>query len=535
MQANKKQADAAFLVCLILSTLGPSSAYRMHGHHQDDLDEGGSNSKADGQRWWGTISCPAGLEPNDTSKLCSYPDTSWRYSTYAMGAMGGAPIPLIFTTYSKSKLLFNHTTGGTFLTSSQFTAELAAAFTDKKAMYKVGNSLAQEEMKRNETFAKLVSEQSAEEHSGFHQLEENLKPGFFVVEHAVEHAVVEGLEIGFHALAHAADHGVVFGEEFLLHAFGVELAEVALGTAGVAAFVLEWVFPVLLPLQAGVMVWQVRSHFKERTHHAKNFTSHLVLKSECMITTLENALELGQLQPIVGEVCGNGFHGDLQRQLFATGRAKLRLFNTLADLGRCLYPHGDRAWSKINCVESMYYKLLQSKGQAGMLYGILSFMAYYGFRLDELATKPFFEKWYQEEFGIQKEANTVSLMPELVKVKDQGIAERWPVCMQMMSTHRAFERTFQRMNAALKIWMRILGVMSVVLAFETPGGHARRSSTSWLATTRISPFASTLIGSRATAWTKNLLMRVSHAPKAKSLRDHCGLRQRTRTTSSEPS
>jgi len=173
-----------------------------------------------------------------------------------------------------------------------------------------------------------------------------------------------------------------------------------------------------------------------------------------MITQLKGTAASMKLQPIVGEVCGDNFMADLEKQIHATNKAKLELFETLASLGRCTWPHGDRAWSKVNCVETMYFKLLQSDGQSGILYSALAFMAYYGFRLDELTDQPFFEQWYEREFGIKKQAETVSLLPTLIKTKGMEIGKKLPVCLQTLATHRAFERTFQRLNEAIQVWMR---------------------------------------------------------------------------------
>jgi hypothetical protein len=183
----------------------------------------------------------------------------------------------------------------------------------------------------------------------------------------------------------------------------------------------------------------------------------MVLKSDCMRMRLENIASSLKLQPVIGEVCGARFQNDLERQIHATNQAKLQLFNTFASLGRCTWPHGSRAWSKINCVETMYYDLLQSEGQAGILYGALAFMAYYGFRLDELVGKPVFGEYYEREFGIKKQGGMMqkfSLLPKLREAQNMQMVDKWPVCMQMLATHRAFESTFRRLNSAIKVWMR---------------------------------------------------------------------------------
>jgi len=102
----------------------------------------------------------------------------------------------------------------------------------------------------------------------------------------------------------------------------------------------------------------------------------------------------------------------------------------------------------------VYFKLLQSEGKSGILYSALSLMAYYGFRVDELLAEPFYGKWYEEEFGIDPPAQQLSFLPQLQKVAKKPLEERLPVCMELMATHRAFERTFERIHGAITVWMQ---------------------------------------------------------------------------------
>merc|ERR1712232_471203 len=114
---------------------------------------------------------------------------------------------------------------------------------------------------------------------------------------------------------------------------------------------------------------------------------------------LENVASSMKLQPVIGEVCSACFQSDLEDRIRAANQAKIELFDTLASLGRCMWPHNNRSRSKINCVEAMYYSLLQSEGRAGILYSALAFMASYGFRLDELGNEHVFGDFYEREFG----------------------------------------------------------------------------------------------------------------------------------------
>jgi len=233
--------------------------------------------------------------------------------------------------------------------------------------------------------------------------------------------------------------------------------EVAAGAVAEAlTFIAADVLPVLIPIQAAFMIWQVRRHYKHMTHHSKEFTQHMVLKSDCMIAklsdhTLGNGLTLKE---DIGELCTADFASELEQQIQAVTRAKIEVFEQIASIGRCLWPHGDRHREKVECIETIYFKLLQYNGKSGILYSILAFMAYYGYRVDELLTDPFYRHWYQEEFGIENHAADVSLLPQLLKVKDEPLVKRLPVCMQLMATHRAFEMTFVRMKGALRVWMQ---------------------------------------------------------------------------------
>jgi len=200
-------------------------------------------------------------------------------------------------------------------------------------------------------------------------------------------------------------------------------------------------------------------HLVKQHLHAEKFTSHLVLKSDCMVTKLEAHLEhqqtlIQQRRKEVSDICTHASCKAMGEQIQRTTRAKIKIFKLLASVGKCLYPHGARSWSKTHCVESVYFKLLQSEGKSGILYSAFTLMAYYGFRVDELLAEPFYGKWYEDEFGIKPPTHQVSFLSQLHAVASKPIEDRLTVCMEMLATHRAFERTFERIHSAITVWMQ---------------------------------------------------------------------------------
>jgi len=370
---------------------------------------------------------------------------------------------------SKAPLLFEPR-GGLLLIESQFIAEFAMAFADVHMHQFLAKVLADEELKKNTTF-KAMYKQKCEMDSRYEGMTANFAPGFFLLEELAEAYLFTGVAPSFAALEFVAAHGL------RLNAKTMGVCAAGLGWEG-AAFLTDMVIPMLPVFQLGWVVWEYRDAMKEQTHRAKNFTAHLALKSDCMIQKLKedvlkestvshiNGYE-GILKQEVQDICTWGMELALENQVQRTTKAKIEVFETLVNLGKCLYPHGTRAWAKRNCVSALYFRLLQHDGKSGILYEALSFMAYYGFGVDELLKEPFYGKWYKEEFGIATNATGVSLLPMLQNVKNKSLAERWPVCVSVMATHRAFERTFLRIKAAISIWMQTFARDT---RFESPTG-----------------------------------------------------------------
>jgi len=341
---------------------------------------------------------------------------------------------------------------------SQFIAEMAVAFSDPGLQKFLSDVLADEELKRNATF-RAMYKQKCEVDSGYEGLQSNFAPGFFLLEEVVEGLLFKGIASAFGGMEFVACHGAKLSSRTLL----TTLASVSQTAASFMGelFLLE----NLWMIEFGLSMWAYRDVLKEQTHRAKNFTSHLALKSSCMIQKLKedilkestvshtNGYE-GILKQDVQDVCSKGMELELENQIQRSTKAKTEVFEQLVSIGKCLYPHGDRAWSKTDCVSAIYFNLLQYEGKSGIMYEALSFMAYYGFGVDELLREPLYGKVYKEEFGIESNATGISMLSMLRKVKNESYSERWPVCVAVMATHRAFEQTFIRIRAGLKIWMQ---------------------------------------------------------------------------------
>jgi hypothetical protein len=358
---------------------------------------------------------------------------------------------------SEAPILFEPD-GGQMLIETQFIAEMAMAFSDDGLQKFLADVLADEELKRNATF-RAMYKQRCEMDSGYEGLQNNFAPGFFLLEEALETWQFKGLASAFNGMEYYAVHGAKFSSQTLLAILSTT-SQVA------ASFIFEKFLHYYVPMfEFGLSVLAYRNTLKDQTHRAKDFTAHLAMKSSCMIQTLKveilkestvshiNGYE-GILSRDIQDVCSKGMELELENQIQRTTQAKVAVFDQLVSIGKCLYPHGDRAWSKTDCVSAIYFDLLQHGNKSGVLYEALSFMAYYGFAVDELLEEPFYRRLYKDEFGIESNATEVSMLAMLNKVKQESYAERWSVCVAVMAKHRAFEQTFIRIRAGLKIWMQ---------------------------------------------------------------------------------
>jgi len=209
---------------------------------------------------------------------------------------------------------------------------------------------------------------------------------------------------------------------------------------------------MLVPRTA-YMLWKMRKHFKEITHHTKDFLMRMVFKSDCMEETLRMLRDgdEGQLSSEFGDTCGKESEKKLHMQIHRTNAAMQGIFASLEEVGRCLWPHNHRSYAKIGCAERVYRPLRESRGRAGIVFLALSFAVAYAHFADDMLKQPWYGNVFEQEFGIELPHTEKT---SLAKVKNESIEVRSMACMQILATHRAFERTFQRINLAIKVWLQ---------------------------------------------------------------------------------
>merc|ERR1712110_847049 len=80
-------------------------------------------------------------------------------------------------------------------------------------------------------------------------------------------------------------------------------------------------------------------------------------------------------------------------------------------------------------------------------------MTTYAALTDQLLTEPFYGDHFENQFGITIPENT-SLTPTIMNMTNASAEDRVTACIQVVVTHRAFERTFLRLEKAIHVWMR---------------------------------------------------------------------------------
>jgi len=340
-----------------------------------------------------------------------------------------------------------------FSLEPQFLAEFASAASDRAMMTSVLNEVATIEVDRNHDLR--VRYEHWKENA--HEAEENLMPGVFVLEHVVEHLALEGVIVGMEALATVAAEGAALLTEEIATSFLLGALEgLAIGTAGLLTAVLHWVLPILLIPQTIYMIWKIRKHFKEITHHTKAFIMRLVFKSDCMeeTTRMLRDDDEGELKSDVRDVCGPETEKMLHTQIHRTNAAMEGIFTTLEEVGRCLWPHNKRAYAKIGCAERVYRPLREIHGHAGVVFLALSFAVAYAHFTDDLLEEPWYGDLLEQEFGIELPHTNKT---DLRSLEGKSVEVRSIACMQLLATHRAFERTFLRLRSGIQVWLQTYG------------------------------------------------------------------------------
>jgi hypothetical protein len=273
-----------------------------------------------------------------------------------------------------------------------------------------------------------------------HALGTNFKPVEFLAVHAGLHI---GLEVVAHGLEMAA-HSSMFTAAHV----GLEVAASTIPILGLALFA-----PML-----AYDSYTAYHHYKWKTHHAKEFAGRIVLKADCMeekivIKEADAEKSEGFLKKEVGEVCGRKQEVMLSKQIQRANFELVRLLQTIESVGRCLWPHGDRRWSKANCVQAIYMPMRGQDGTVGMLFGALSSAATYARSADALLEKPVYGDSFKTIFGIDLPQDTTH-MQMIHNFTLGNLTDRIVGCMAIVAEHRAFERLFERLNTGVEIWTR---------------------------------------------------------------------------------
>merc|ERR1712032_1803934 len=202
--------------------------------------------------------------------------------------------------------------------------------------------------------------------------------------------------------------------------------------------------------------YTARQHYKRKTHHAKQFAAAMVLKSDCVEEKVIEVMARSKMNTAFAEVCGEEAEMLLATQIRRSTHQMRMLFGVIEEIGRCVWPHGERSWSEANCAEAMFMPLRQEGGKPGMLFGAIAFSAMFAAFTDELLESPMYTEILTEYFGTTVPYNE-TLRDKFDNMAQQPMETRVVGCMSIIATQRAYERLFLRFSSALKIWVRTFG------------------------------------------------------------------------------
>lgn len=213
-----------------------------------------------------------------------------------------------------------------------------------------------------------------------------------------------------------------------------------------------------------------KQSFVEKAEHVDTYLTRLTLRSACVAnaTYLEKevleAVADDWLADHVFDTCGAEVSVTLAKQMQRTNVALAHLFQSMATIGQCMIPRGESANAMVQCANNLYTPLREVRGESGILFEALSFAALYADVADELLIEPQYGHIIEEKFGgslveaIQSEANELREMNVLWNLKgDEEPEVRAEACLSMVATHRAFERTFQKLAKSMEVWLRTWG------------------------------------------------------------------------------
>lgn len=403
-------------ICFLALTLLPgANAARLQSNH-----------------WFGEA-CPAGLVESGTKEktLCAY-----EYST-----PGGSDEPLIFTAEE-----------GKFKFQAQLLAELAATMKNGQFVGKIVTDCDATQKRERGEEKEAEEEESAWERfeEEFEKSEETLMPLHFLAEHLGEHAAIELVVEGASVVAEASEAAAL---DAAVHSMALEgLASGALGLeiAG-DALLTGLALPVVVVPQVLYMLYKFNRQHEFRGAHARAYVRKLVMNSDCVQSKLNNPEFM--LKDKVSEICGVKSRGMLRAEMLKSNDAMMKVFKTLADVGHCTYPHGKRAWSKLNCAEKLYPKMYEHGRKPGLIDEIFAFAGTYANEVDKLVKEPVYGTWFDHVLGIDTDhlprAAEEKSAEELAK---KNSTEKITSCVSTIATHKAFGALFNRIAKALPIF-----------------------------------------------------------------------------------
>lgn len=407
----------------------------------DEVFAQGLATEGTAKRFWRR--CPAGLRRNQTQCIYDSPRL-WKPTedeAYDLGwNTSGDVVPLVF-----------RRDGGHFHLEDAFIAELAIASADKGIAMQVFTGLAELEVRTNLSLRERFNKFRDSSMDILH----NLDPVTFAIEEWGIHTILHALAVWGHDIAHKAHAG---------HGWGAGVIE-ALGDGASDAihFYLDTIFPIIIGPYILYRFYRIRDHWLHRTHHAKGFVMRMIMRSQCVANELK--LEKSGVESIVknfqGEVqstCGDDYPLLLAKQMQSSNLAMVRLFETYAKIGRCMWPADFKAGgyaSKIQCVNTLYWPLFETQGYPGILFEGLATAALYAEQTDTLMVEPIYGRLIQDKFEMHPEGDEahLNILVSVLGATANGPAEEGEKCMQVLAMHRAFERTFARLIVATEVYL----------------------------------------------------------------------------------
>lgn len=130
--------------------------------------------------------------------------------------------------------------------------------------------------------------------------------------------------------------------------------------------------------------------------------------------------------------------------------------DAISDMGRCLWPHGEKSRQKANCANALEKRLRQRKGEPGMLLTALAFTGMSMKSIDELLQFKHYGNVFSRKFGL-KVPYSLKLMENIQKANQGAVGEKHMACWNVVASLGAIERTIAKAAIGLKVWFQTYG------------------------------------------------------------------------------